>query len=110
MTYKVRRVDADEEIETLDELHSICFAKGTPKPDYTKGYWWLAYKRFEPVGFGGLYKYRYGNSAGYLVRSGVRKDHRGHGLQTRLIKVRERKARELGWTWMVTDTTDNIHS
>ena len=31
----------------------------------------------------------------------------GHGLQLRLINARLRKAKELGWAWCITDTTDN---
>jgi GNAT superfamily N-acetyltransferase len=41
---------------------------------------------------------------GYLARAGVYRDYRGKGLQARLIRVRERKARELGLTHMVSDT------
>jgi hypothetical protein len=29
------------------------------------------------------------------------------GLQKRLIRVRERMARELGWAWLITDTFQN---
>jgi GNAT superfamily N-acetyltransferase len=44
---------------------------------------------------------------GYLCRAGVLESHRGRGLQKRLIRVRERKARKLGWTHVVTDTYEN---
>jgi L-amino acid N-acyltransferase YncA len=33
--------------------------------------------------------------------------HRGQGIQKRLIRVRLRQARALGWNWVVTDTHDN---
>jgi GNAT superfamily N-acetyltransferase len=39
-----------------------------------------------------------------MCRAGVVRSHRGKGLQKRLIRVRERKAREHGWKWLITDT------
>ena len=61
----------------------------------------------QPVGFGGLTKTVSWVDAGYLCRSGVLATARGQGLQKRLLKAREIKARQLGWNWLVTDTTDN---
>lgn len=71
------------------------------------GWWWVATQDNQPVGFGGLTKTMSWADAGYLCRSGVLAHARGQGLQKRLLKVREAKARELGWNWLVTDTTDN---
>lgn len=47
---------------------------------------------------------------GYLSRSGVYESHRGQGIQARLIRARERKARKLGLTHMVCDTSNNNHA
>ena len=44
------------------------------------------------------------------VQIDILPEHRGNGLQRRLLKVRERKARQLGWTSVITDTTDNVPS
>lgn len=33
--------------------------------------------------------------------------HRGRGLQLRMIRVREQHAKKLGWSYVITDTTDN---
>ena len=93
----------------IDNLHKICF----PEADYTPtltGYWWLVYYQGEVVGFAGLHESTKYDKFGYLYRSGVHPDHRGKGIQKRLIKVREKTAKELGWIGMITDTTDTIYS
>lgn len=72
-----------------------------------KGYWWIAYDGPIPVAFCGMYRVSSKSLTGYLCRSGVLKAYRGNGLQKRLIRVRERKARKLGWTHTVTDTYNN---
>lgn len=117
MVYRITQVDADDEAETILELHRDCFVTREYLPDFYRGWWWLAYDGFEPVAFAGMEsrpayqpKTDCDVYTGYLCRSGVRNDHRGHGLQLRLIRARERKARELGLQWMVSDTTDNVAS
>jgi GNAT superfamily N-acetyltransferase len=75
--------------------------------DTTKGYWWILYDGVTPVGFAGLHPSSQWGGTGYLARAGVVKDYRGKGLQKRLIRVRERKARALGWSHLVTDTCGN---
>lgn len=90
-------------------LHRATLGDRCPFPLLT-GSWWLVMYDGEPVGFGGLHKAQSQPHSGYLVRSGIMPDHRGRGLQRRLIRVRERKARAFGWRFMVSDTTDNEHS
>ena len=76
------------------------------KPD--RGHWWVAYAEDgKPVGFAGLVRSITWTDTGYLCRSGVLDGFTGHGLQKRLILARIRKAKELGWNWLITDTTDN---
>jgi GNAT superfamily N-acetyltransferase len=78
------------------------------KPTETNvGWWWIMYDGSMPVAFCGLYKSPNWQGTGYLCRAGVLESHRGRGLQKRLIRVRERKARKLGWTHVVTDTYEN---
>jgi GNAT superfamily N-acetyltransferase len=78
-----------------------------------EGYWWLvwptAYQE-GAVAFAGMRPSLQWDDRGYLCRVGVLPWHRGHGLQRRLLRVREAKARRLGWTSVHTDTTDNIPS
>ncbi|WP_368408593.1 GNAT family N-acetyltransferase [Caldimonas mangrovi] len=71
------------------------------------GWWWVASEGGNPVGFAGLWPSSRWSDAGYLSRSGVLPSARGRGLQKRLIRVREKKARELGWRWLITDTYRN---
>lgn len=48
-----------------------------------------------------------GGSAAFLAKSGVLWEARGHGLQKRFIKARERRAKELGAKRTVTYTSDD---
>lgn len=73
------------------------------------GHWWLVRDADtkETVAFAGLTPAIYTPLTGYLKRVGVTREARGHGLQKKLLTVRERRARKNGWTTMITDTTDN---
>lgn len=73
----------------------------------TTDYWWVAFDDVHPVAFAALTLSAQWGDTGYLSRAGVLPAYRGQGLQKKLIKVRERKAKQLGWQWLVTDTTDN---
>lgn len=110
--YRLREVDGfDDEISDLIiDLHRRTFADSAPAvvPDY--GHWWLVYCGDLPCGFAGLTPSTLGEGIGYLKRAGVLREHRGNGLQRRLITARERRARLNGWCRIVTDTTDNIAS
>ncbi len=90
--------------KVLRHLHRTTFP-GDKYPDFNLGYWWLVYHDAQPVAFAGLHPSFNYEDTGYLCRVGVLKAHRGLGLQRRLIRVREKKARALGWRFMVTDTT-----
>lgn len=96
-------------IEQLTDLHKQCFP-ADDMPEFTKGYWWIAYDDNKPVGFCGLTHVQSWDSAGYLSRGGVIATHRGKGLQRKFINVRIRKARKVGWTWLISATRDNIPS
>jgi predicted acetyltransferase len=62
----------------------------------------------EVAGFCGLTPtYDAPTDTAYLKRAGVLPWHRGAGLQKRFLRVRERKAKHLGFSSIVTDTTDN---
>lgn len=69
-----------------------------------EGHWWLAYDEDQPIGFAALLPSVRWGDCGYLARAGVLTSHRGKGLQRRMLAARERKARALGWKWLITDT------
>ena len=75
--------------------------------DVTKGHWWILYVDYEPAGYCGLVPSKQWQDTGYFCRAGIREAYRVHGLQRKLIKTRIRKARELGYNWLITDTNDN---
>lgn len=110
--YITREVSGSVEAvaETLHALHYATFGDSAPKIDPGTGSWWIAYMGDTAVGFAGLLPSQVRPNTGYLCRSGVLKEHRGHGLQRRMIRLREARARRRGWSQMVTDTSSNIHS
>jgi GNAT superfamily N-acetyltransferase len=118
MAYRIREVDGlDEEIvDLLRELHEECFGDSAPNisaEEAARGHWWLAFaidERRELAGFCGLTPTYADETLGYLKRAAVRKEHRGHRLQRRFVRVREAKARRLGMRGIITDTSDNPSS
>lgn len=70
------------------------------------GHWWIAYEGELAVGFAGISQSVRWTDTGYLCRAGVIRSHRGKGLQKRLIRVREAKARRIGWKWLITETAN----
>ena len=107
--YRIREVDPqDDEIEdALTELHQLTFCGGARVPDFEHGYWWLAFHGVKPVAFAGVVPSTHVANAGYLCRVGVVTQHCGHGLQVRLTRALEARARRAGWAAIVSDTTDN---
>jgi len=74
------------------------------------GWWWLAFTGDAPVAFAALVPTKSTPGTAYLARAGVLPSARGQGLQLRLIRARERKAKILGFTRIVTDTYNNPSS
>ncbi len=115
-SFAIRRVDGSDDhwAEELHILNLLCFARSAPKlksEETEGGYWWLVFDDDKPIAFGGLIKGRINTGYGYLARVGVLPEYRGHGLHRRLIRVRERYARRLGWTGCVSDTSNgNVQS
>lgn len=116
MSYTIREVDAaDDEIAEI--IHDFNRAAEPTFPNLKEHelegvncYWWLAYHEGEPVAFSGLVPSRLYKNAGYLKRSGVVPEHRGNGLQLRFFRVREAKARKVGWEMIVSETTETVYS
>lgn len=112
MKYHIRLVNTfDPEIETLlVRMQRECLPGDAPLPPYI-GYWWIAYTEDgQPAAFASMKPSTRWQQTGYLSRSGVLLPHRGRGLQKRLIRVRTRKAKDLGWLWLLSDTSQNPES
>ena len=110
--YRIREVDGhdDEIADTLADLHRLTFFDGASIPKFEQGYWWLAFCKTSPVAFAGIVASTYAHNAGYFCRVGVLKRHCGRGLQLRLMRALESRARQIGWDAVVSDTTDNLAS
>jgi GNAT superfamily N-acetyltransferase len=110
--YRIREVDGhDDEIAgTLADLHRLTFFDGASIPEFDQGYWWLAYHETGPAGFAGVVRSTHVRNAGYFARVGVLKKHSGNRLQLRLMRALESRARHIGWSYIVSDTTDNLVS
>lgn len=108
--YRIREVDAEECAYALRELHEYTFDGGEPVPDFSDGYWWIAYYHQAEAGFIGIKQSILAPNVGYFIRVGVLHLHRGQGLQRRLMRAMEQKAKKVGWTRIVSDTRKNPHS
>jgi GNAT superfamily N-acetyltransferase len=107
--YRIRVVDTtdDEIVQTLVDLHQLTFLDSASLPQFDCGSWWLAYHGSKPVAFAGVVPSTYERNSGYFCRVGVSEDHWGRALQLRLMRAIEAKAALIGWTTIVSDTTDN---
>ena len=84
-----------------------CCLPGDKPYDMRKGTWWLAYYNKTAVAFAAMVHSSRWENTGYLCRSGVMRLFRGKGIQKRLINVRARYARSVGYTHLISDTCDN---
>jgi GNAT superfamily N-acetyltransferase len=78
---------------------------------FQTGHWWLVYSldESEPVAFAGMVPFEPFPLVGYLKRAFVIPTARGHGLQRSLLEEREAKARQLGWTTLVSECAADNH-
>lgn len=115
MTYTILPVVPKEDRRArlvIETMHDEAFPE-YPMIETNVGHWWIAYENQtqKPAAFAALWPSVRSPHTGYLARAAVAEGHRGRGLQRRLIRVREAKARKLGWLVTVTDTNrDNIPS
>jgi GNAT superfamily N-acetyltransferase len=72
---------------------------------FRDGFWWFALFRENIVGFAGMVPFLPGTGApiGYLKRAYVVPSARGSGLQRQFLRIREDRARILGWTLLVSE-------
>jgi GNAT superfamily N-acetyltransferase len=97
--------------ELIRELHDETFGDTAPQINPEEGWWWIAFDVEESrdiAGFLGMVpSYGSPKSIAYFQRVGVVDRHKGRGLQRRLMRAMEAKARRLGFKTIVTDTSDN---
>ena len=98
---------ADPQMKKLLYVLQLEILPGDKPTGTLDGWWWIMYDGPKPIGFAGVYKSAQWAGTGYLCRAGVLYEYRGKGLQKRLIRVREKKARQLGFSHLVTDTYEN---
>lgn len=107
MTYRIRRIDPDEYADELIEIQKICLPESTPIKPEENDEWWGAFLGDAVIAVAAMRPSVRWPLTGYLSRAGVLPEHRGNGLQRRLIDVRLRQAQRHGWQWVVTDTIEN---
>ena len=105
--YEIREVDATDPaiaqvLHDFNALEPRYFPPLSHK-HFSEGYWWIVYHCSEAVAMCGLVPNIPFEWCGYLKRCYVVPEHRGNGLQERLIGIRELKAKDLGWEMLVTD-------
>jgi len=108
MAYIIREVDGAEYADELHRFNGMCpetFPTLTAR-HIENGFWWFAYLDAEAIAFAGMVEMIPFPSVGYLKRAYVMPDHRGHGLQSRFMALREAKAREIGWTHIVSECAE----
>lgn len=111
--YEIVEVDASDPaiVDLLNAFNDLAPEIFPPLKarHFETGYWWIVYHGMLPVAFAGLVPMEpFG--AGYCKRCFVAPDHVGHGLQLRLLFVREVKSRELGYTHLVSECAPDSHS
>lgn len=108
MKISIRNVDPSKAAiaTTLKYLQKKCLPYDEPY-DTAQGWWWIAYDEGKPVGFAGLVRAISWFDCGYFCRAGVLSNYRGQGIQKALIQARLRKAKKVGYRWVITDTRDN---
>ena len=115
MKFRIREIDVSDTnaSKALVSLIYEAFDDGRLVLHYKPhkaGWWWIAYDEHgQPAAFAGMLPSRQFHGWGYLTLSGVSPPYRGYGLQRRLLKTRMKKARDLGWTTLCTETIHDNH-
>ncbi len=109
--YAIHEVDGPLNADLLDSMNALAPEIFPPLEarHYENGYWWIAYHKDVAVAFCGLVPFEPFAKIGYYKRCFVMPDHYGHGLQFRMMMVRELKARQLKWEMLVSECGENNH-
>ena len=107
MRFQVEKIELGlQEVGALVGLDALCFPH-EERVQFDGSFWWVAIDSKadfgEFAGYAGLQIQKDG--VGFLCRCGVRPVARAHGLQRKLIRARERGARGLGLTRLVSYTS-----
>jgi RimJ/RimL family protein N-acetyltransferase len=101
--YEIHEVDGVEFSYTIDALNRLDpYFPELQERHIVSGYWWLVYLGREPVGFAGMVPMEPFPGVGYFKRCLVKPGHYG-GIQLRAMAARDLKARQLGWTMLVSE-------
>jgi GNAT superfamily N-acetyltransferase len=91
MKFTIRRC---KDLELINKLKHQCFHKDDlTDSDLNSTYWFVAWTGGQPAGFCGVQYW--GEGRAFFNLAGVLPEFRGHGLQKRMIKARERYCK--GW-------------
>lgn len=111
--YIIRKVDPIAYAEDIAHMMAMGFNSeaGTRPTTFIGMSWWMAFHlvdgREDPVGCASMCHSGLEEGAFYMARAYVDPDHRGQGLQKKLILARVARARELKGTHVSSDTYDN---
>jgi len=105
--FSVRMADPDDVDDLLVEMQRIALPNDEPlDPEGCE--WWIAHDDLkQPVAFAAMRRSVQYSDCGYIARAGVLPPWRGYGLQKRLIKARIRRAKQIGWYYLFSDTFEN---
>ena len=105
--YRLVEVDGEQFADLLRSLNASETSWPVLTDDHlATGWWWLLKDDHGTLcGFCGMVPAEPFVGVMYLKRAYISPDHRGHGLQLRMLEAREAKARELGWRQLVAETT-----
>jgi GNAT superfamily N-acetyltransferase len=103
---RIVEVDGPKEVLVIRRLQEETFPMDE-KVSSDDGFWWLAKDGDKVVGFCGMTHVESWPYTGYVSRVGVLPSHRGKGLQRRLMRACERKAKQLGWGRLISSTYNN---
>ena len=112
--YEIHEVNGEDYADEINRFNALFPDDFVPlKPRHlAKGHWWLVHLEHQTVGFAGMVPFEPFPRTGYFKRAAILKDHRGNGLQERLMTVRLTKAREAtDWLRIVSEChVENIAS
>lgn len=112
MSFVIRKANTRDQltVSLLIRMQRECLPGDAPLMPQA-GLWWIAYSHDGyPAAFASMKPSARWEKTGYLSRSGVLPSFRGNGIQKRMIRVRLKTAKKLGWHWVLSDTSENPES
>lgn len=112
MTHFIREIDGMEHAELLHLMNGFepeRFPKLKSR-HLSHGLWWIA-QEIETniaIAFAGMVPFFEScDGVGYLKRAYVLPQYRGQGLQREFLRIREERARQIGWHLLVSECRNN---